>query len=76
MRAVECGACGNQVLCEKFSPAHTAVQWTEEAAAVCPSIAERVAAGEPSARVRVCAALRDSIDAAVAAGDLEVTGAW
>ncbi|MFI8823114.1 hypothetical protein [Streptomyces sp. NPDC053431] len=76
MRAVECGACGNQVLCVKFSPAHTAVQWTEEAAAVCPAIAARVAAGEPSARVRACAALRDSIDAAVAAGELEVTGAW
>ncbi|WP_052864399.1 FAD-binding protein [Streptomyces niger] len=32
MRPVECAACGNQVRCEKFSPAHTSVQWTAEAA--------------------------------------------
>ncbi|MFF2505463.1 hypothetical protein ACFVTY_19065 [Streptomyces sp. NPDC058067] len=72
MRPVECGACGNQVLCEKFSPAHTQVQWTDEAAAVCPTIGERVAAGELSARVRGCASLRASIDAAVESGLLEV----
>ncbi|CAM5654606.1 hypothetical protein GCM10010329_11360 [Streptomyces spiroverticillatus] len=75
MRAVECGACGNQVLCEKFSPAHTQVQWTDEAAEVCPRIREKVAAGELSARVRSCGELRDSIDAAVASGLLEVGGA-
>ncbi|TGA89747.1 hypothetical protein E2651_39165 [Streptomyces sp. MZ04] len=71
MRPVECAACGNQVLCEKFSPAHTQVQWTDEAAAVCPRIGERVAAGELSARVRSCDALRGSIAAAVASGALE-----
>ncbi|MCX4552926.1 hypothetical protein OG204_02070 [Streptomyces sp. NBC_01387] len=74
MRPVECGTCGNQVLCEKFSPAHTQIQWTAEAAAVCPVIGELVAAGELSARVRSCAALRDSIDAAVASGQLEASG--
>ncbi|MEU6662848.1 hypothetical protein [Streptomyces sp. NPDC046821] len=72
MRPVECGACGNQVLCEKFSPAHTQVQWTDEAAEVCPTIAERVAAGELSARVRGCDQLRAAIDAAVENGTLEV----
>ncbi|MFJ9341266.1 hypothetical protein ACIRP0_18465 [Streptomyces sp. NPDC101733] len=72
MRPVACGECGNQVLCEKFSAAHTQVQWTEEAAAVCPRIADRVAAGEAGARVRSCPALRDSIDAAVREGLLEV----
>uniref|UniRef100_A0AAU2JMW4 Ferredoxin n=1 Tax=Streptomyces sp. NBC_00049 TaxID=2903617 RepID=A0AAU2JMW4_9ACTN len=72
MRPVVCGQCGTEVLCEKFSPAHTQVQWTDEAAAVCPRIAARVAAGEPSARVRSCAPLRASIEAAVREGRLEV----
>ncbi|MFI5807069.1 hypothetical protein [Streptomyces sp. NPDC051561] len=73
-RAVACGTCGNEVLCEKFSPAHTQIQWTDEAAEVCPRIRAGVAAGEPSARVRSCEALRGSIDAAVASGLLEVGG--
>ncbi|MFJ3881730.1 hypothetical protein ACIPW5_30320 [Streptomyces sp. NPDC090077] len=71
MRPVACGECGNEVLCEKFSPAHTQVQWTAEAAAVCPRIAAE-ADGRPSARVRSCAALRASIEAAVREGRLEV----
>ncbi|MGW8681310.1 hypothetical protein ACWGNN_09625 [Streptomyces sp. NPDC055817] len=75
MRPVQCGVCGNQVLCEKFSAAHTQIQWTDEAAAVCPIIAERVAAGELSARVRGCAPLRASIDVAVASGLLAVADA-
>ncbi|MEV7524514.1 hypothetical protein [Streptomyces sp. NPDC091371] len=72
MRPVACAECGTQVLCEKFSAAHTQVQWTDEAAATCPRIAARVSAGELSARVRSCAALRASIDAAVREGRLEV----
>ncbi|MFD7323504.1 hypothetical protein ACFV9D_20795 [Streptomyces sp. NPDC059875] len=75
MRPVECGTCGNKVLCEKFSPAHTSVQWSGPSAAVCPTIGARVAAGEPAGRVRACAELRRSIEAAVASGALEVTGA-
>ncbi|MFD9724838.1 hypothetical protein [Streptomyces sp. NPDC059072] len=72
MRPVTCGECGTAVLCEKFSPAHTQVQWTDEAAATCPRIAARVAAGELSARVRSCTALRASIETAVREGRLEV----
>ncbi|MFB0628765.1 hypothetical protein [Streptomyces sp. AB3(2024)] len=72
MTPVECGECGNRVLCEKFSPAHTQVQWTADAAAVCPRIGAGVAAGEPSARVRSCPALRAGIEAAVREGRLEV----
>ncbi|MFF0743495.1 hypothetical protein ACFYVL_24175 [Streptomyces sp. NPDC004111] len=74
MRPVTCGTCGNEVLCEKFSPAHTQIQWTAEATEVCPRIRERVAAGEPSARVRSCAGLRDSIREAVSRGLVEVGG--
>ncbi|MFJ9852905.1 hypothetical protein [Streptomyces sp. NPDC101150] len=74
MRPVACGACGNQVLCEKFSPAHTQVQWTGDAAEACPRIRARVAAGELSARVRSCDALRESIARAVEDGALTVDG--
>ncbi|MFJ7265975.1 ferredoxin [Streptomyces sp. NPDC099050] len=72
MTPVACGECDAVVLCEKFSPAHTQVQWTEEAAAACPRIAAEVAAGLPSGRVRSCGPLRAGIEAAVLAGRLEV----
>ncbi|MGW6705411.1 ferredoxin [Streptomyces sp. NPDC054956] len=75
MTPVVCGECAARVLCEKFSPAHTQVQWTEEAAVLpggCPRIAAEVVAGSLSARVRSCGALRESIEAAVLEGRLEV----
>ncbi|MGW1775723.1 hypothetical protein [Streptomyces sp. NPDC002104] len=72
MTSVACGECAAVVLCEKFSPAHTQVQWTQQAREVCPRIAAEVAAGRPSARVRSCGALRAGIEAAVLAGRLEV----
>ncbi|MFB6549637.1 hypothetical protein [Streptomyces sp. NPDC056405] len=73
MRQLECVTCGNQVLCEKFSMAHTSVQWTADAAVVCAEFRGRVAEGATSARIRTCRALRDSIDRAVAEGTLEIT---
>ncbi|MFD7029806.1 hypothetical protein ACFWAR_17365 [Streptomyces sp. NPDC059917] len=72
MTPVVCGECGNRVLCEKFSPAHTQVQWTGEAAVQCPRIGAVVARGGSSAGVRSCAALRESIERAVIEGRLEV----
>ncbi|WP_405494053.1 hypothetical protein [Streptomyces sp. NBC_00096] len=72
MTPVRCGECAARVLCEKFSPAHTQVQWTEDAATACPRIAAEVGAGRPSARVRSCPALGASIAAAVLEGRLEV----
>ncbi|MEU5092728.1 hypothetical protein [Streptomyces sp. NPDC021356] len=72
MQPVECVTCGNQVLCEKFSMAHTSVQWTSEAAVVCAEFRDRVGEGRTTARIRTCGALRDSIDRAVADGTLEV----
>ncbi|MGW8887429.1 hypothetical protein [Streptomyces sp. NPDC055749] len=66
MQPVECGICGNQVLCEKFSMAHTQVQWTEDASRVCQ---------EYRFRMRTCGALRDSIDRAVEDGTLAVADA-
>ncbi|MDI3387537.1 hypothetical protein QIS99_15210 [Streptomyces sp. B-S-A8] len=72
MRPVECLTCGNQVLCEKFSPAHTSVQWTADAAVACAEFRARVAEGAHSARIRTCRELRNSIEQAVAEGELEV----
>jgi hypothetical protein len=67
---VECGRCGAAVLAAKFSPQHTSVQWSAEAARACWEFA---ALGRPSALAEGCASLRDSIDAAVKSGRLEVT---
>ncbi|MGK8523932.1 hypothetical protein ACRS6B_21360 [Nocardia asteroides] len=53
---------------EKFSPQHTSVQWTAAAVAACAEFA-----GADSARVRICAALRDSIEAAVAGGRVPIS---
>ncbi|GAA2774641.1 hypothetical protein [Streptomyces showdoensis] len=72
MRAVECAACGNQVLCEKFSVAHTSVQWTADAAAVCAEFGDAGGRAGTTARIRSCRALGASIDRAVADGALTV----
>jgi hypothetical protein len=66
---VECGRCGAAVLAVKFSPQHTAVQWTAAAVRAC---AEFGLVGRPSALVEGCGSLREAIDQAVAAGRLEV----
>jgi hypothetical protein len=67
---VVCARCGAAVLAVKFSLQHTSVQWTAEAVRSC---AEFACAGRASALVEGCGSLRDSIDAAVQAGRLEVT---
>ncbi|MDI3408780.1 hypothetical protein [Streptomyces cavernicola] len=73
MQPVECLTCGNQVLCEKFSLAHTSVQWTADAAVACAEFRDQVAAeGGSSARIRTCGGLRASIERAVDTGELEV----
>ncbi|QNS06809.1 hypothetical protein [Streptomyces xanthii] len=75
MTPVVCDTCGNQVLCEKYSPAHLQIQWTADTAAACPRIAAQAAgsAGTPAARVPDCTALRTAVDSAVDTGRLEVT---
>ncbi|WP_426367782.1 hypothetical protein [Streptomyces sp. E-08] len=73
MRAVECAACGNQVLCEKFSVAHTSVQWTADAAVACAEFRDRVGPGGTTARMRTCRSLRASIARAVEDGTLTVS---
>jgi hypothetical protein len=67
---VECARCGAAVLAAKFSPQHTSVQWSAAAVRACQEFG---ASDRPSALVEGCASLWDSIDAAVAAGRLEVS---
>ena len=70
LTAVQCARCGAAVLAAKFSPQHTSVQWSAAAVRAC---AEFGARGGLSALVEGCGSLRDSIDAAVADGRLEVS---
>jgi hypothetical protein len=70
---VECARCGGRVEVAKFSPQHTSVQWTAAAVRCCAEFRDRGAEGTRSALVEGCAALRDSIDAAMAAGRLAVS---
>ena len=70
---VECGRCGAGVLAAKFSPQHTSVQWSAEAVRACSEFSAAVSLGRPSALVQGCGSLRDSIDAAVTTGRLEVS---
>ena len=72
VRRVECARCGAAVLTVKFSPQHTSVQWTASAVRACWEFSASLASGRPSALVEGCGSLRDSIDAAVAAGRLGV----
>ncbi|MPY80739.1 MAG: hypothetical protein GEV04_20315 [Actinophytocola sp.] len=64
---VACRSCGTTVLVEKFSMAHTSVQWMSDAGRSCPEFARRSAEG---GLLRTCVALRDSIDRAVVAGEV------
>ena len=73
LQPVECARCGATVEVAKFSPQHTSVQWTAAAVRACWEFSASLASGRPSALVEGCGSLRDSIDAAVAAGRLEVS---
>ena len=70
---VECARCGATVEVAKFSPQHTSVQWNAAAVRRCAEFGALGAEGTCSALVKGCATLRESIDAAVAAGRLAVS---
>jgi hypothetical protein len=72
VQPVRCARCGAAVQVAKFSPQHTSVQWTAAAAASCAEFRAVWAAAGSGAPMGGCRALRDSIDAAVAAGRLAV----
>lgn len=70
---VECERCGVVALVAKFSPQHTSVQWSLESVRACAEFSARAAAGEQTALIDSCASLRDSIEAAVRDGRLEIS---
>ena len=69
---VTCSRCGTEVLVKKNSAKHTSVQWTSDAVASCPEIAEQVGSGERPGQVLGCDALKRSIADAVRAGVVTV----
>lgn len=73
MAPVECRTCGAHVLARKSSWNQTSVQWSAEATARCAERreADRIA-GHHRRPFLVCSALRDAIEAAVAAGELAI----
>ncbi len=47
MQPVTCRTCGNRVLAEKHSEAHTSIQWLTDAAHACPPYPQRHRGGRP-----------------------------
>jgi hypothetical protein len=72
LREVTCDRCAAEVQVAKFSPQHTSVQWSAGSTRLCAEFRERAEAREPTAQVRTCASLWESIDRAVREGRLEV----
>ena len=69
MESVNCNTCGNRVLVEKYSDAHTSIQWLDEADKVCPEFAE-TRGMTPGPWTPTCHKLRESIDDLTLSGQL------
>ena len=67
MQSLACHTCGARVLVAKYSPAHTSIQWSDEARQACREIAAAAACG-PGAYVMRCEALDRTVDEAVSDG--------
>ncbi len=69
---VQCAECGAVVQAAKFSEQHTSVQWDATAVRRCAEFSRAAAAGEQTALIERCDAMRASIETAVRAGRLPV----
>ena len=69
---VTCAECGAVVLAAKFSVHHTSVQWDAAAVRRCAEFARRAAAGDQTALIERCGAMRASVQTAALAGRLPV----
>lgn len=70
MTPISCRACGRGVLVEKFSAAHTSIQWPFDARE-CPLVAAAECGPDGfGAKTRSCAELNRTIDEAVARQEL------
>ena len=67
MQSLACHSCDARVLVAKYSPAHTSIQWSDEARQSCREIAAAAAAGR-GAYVMRCGALDHTVDEAESDG--------
>ncbi|MEU5842286.1 hypothetical protein [Rhodococcus sp. NPDC047139] len=70
MQSLACHTCDARVLVAKYSPAHTSIQWSDEARQSCHEIAAAAAVGS-GAYVMRCEALDRTVDAAVSDGVIQ-----
>lgn len=76
MVPVACRTCGARVLARKSSWHQTSLQWNADSTARCAERREADrSAGRHGGLFLTCSALRDSVEAAVAAGELRVVQA-
>jgi hypothetical protein len=71
LASIDCRFCHVAVQVKKLGPAHTSVQWNNEATRRCAYFTEIRDSGGDPARARSCPRLADSIKHAVAEGCLE-----
>ena len=67
-----CAECGAVVLAAKFSVQHTSIQWDARAVRQCAEFARRAAAGEQTALIESCGAMRATVETAALEGRLPV----
>ena len=74
MQPITCRSCGNRVLAEKYSEAHTSIQWlTADSKQTCPQLRTETAAGHTPSWIPSCAELRDTIDDLAFRGELPLS---
>ncbi|WP_305092708.1 hypothetical protein [Prescottella sp. R16] len=69
MESVNCNSCGNRVLVEKYSDAHTSIQWLEDASTACPEF-EESRTKDGRVFVPTCPKLQETIDDLIMSGQL------
>lgn len=75
MVSVACGSCGAIVAVKKNSEQHTSIQWNLGGLNACQEFAAAAARPHGRATYEPCPRLMLSIEAAVAAGDIEIGAA-
>lgn len=69
MQSLACHTCEARVSVAKYSPAHTSIQWTDDASQTCREAAAAAAVGY----LLRCEALDRTVDEAVSRGEIEMT---
>ncbi|MFD4294992.1 hypothetical protein ACFWPA_17375 [Rhodococcus sp. NPDC058505] len=69
MESVHCTSCDNRVLVEKYSDAHTSIQWLDDADSACPEFA-RTRTPDGRAAVLTCGKLQETIDDLIVSGQI------